>query len=583
MTRLRLLRFFAITLLPGPPTLAHGGDGRGFVRVEGTQLMEGQQPFYFVGANLHVMHGPVARPDAAETIAQAAADGLRVGRIWALGEGPVDAPAWKARDFLFRAGPTGWREEAYAHLDWVIASASKHDLRLIVVLSNRWKDYGGIPMYLRWAGYRDVEAYGYSDRFFADKRVRAWYWEHVRRIVTRVNSITGVPYRNDPTIMTWELQNELGGTPEAAPQRRAWFTEMAARIRQLDPNHLVVPGLIGYSLQIERDNWITMCQLPAVSYCDQHIYPRSDLRSRSLGGMRRYIDDRVQLAHYVVRKPLIFGEFGFSAHDLSRAARARWHRQFLQRLFYDGASGGLVWIYQPTMPWKRAFGILTDKPRDERLRRALAAVARRVSSGGVKPRNPIITAARGREPIAPTHVLMREYRGIHGRWLRRQGVFTLALPVDHFYRAWFENAGSWDGGTLVHAYGRRTGWMEYRFAGPAFVPQRLQIRARLSSEFPGSSAPKDGYSEVVVYVDNHRLAQHRVSPDNGRGSWIAITITDSEVLRSLRRGVHRLRFAVEPGPLANGVAIYGREAPINREPVVDPGPLQLRAYPAGPG
>ena len=37
-------------------------------------------------------------------------------------------------------------------LDAVVAEAGRLGLRLIVTLSNNWGDYGGIPMYLAWAG-----------------------------------------------------------------------------------------------------------------------------------------------------------------------------------------------------------------------------------------------------------------------------------------------------------------------------------------------------------------------------------------------------------------------------------------------
>jgi mannan endo-1,4-beta-mannosidase len=538
--------------------------------------MEGDKPFYFVGANLNVMHGPIPRGRAAETIAAAAADGLRVGRIWALGEGLRRAPTWKRKHFLFRAGPERWQEQAYLQLDRVIAEAGKRGLRLLVTLSNRWKDYGGIPMYLRWAGHEDPEAYGYSDRFFTDPRCRRWFAEHVRRIVGRTNSVTGVPYRDDPTILAWELQNEMSGTPEAAAARRSWVAEMARTIRGIDPNHLVVPGLIGYNLQLERANWIKMCRLPEVAFCDQHIYPQEHLRSKGARNLRLYVDDRVQLAHHVVGKPIIFGEFGF-ADEGSQAARGRRHRGFLERLFYDGGNGALVWIYQPKLPWKRKFGVLVDRRRYRPLRRQLGLVARRLTRRPVVGRNPALGPARGEDPIAPTHAMMTRRRRPHRTWRGRQQR-TLLVPVDRFFRAWFEEAGSWDGGILVHAYGRRTGWFEYRFTGPGFTAARLELALRLSSEYPSSSAPKHGTSAVTVRLDGQVVARLVVIPDDGIGSWQRVTVTDAALLRRLARGVHTLRLEVPEGPQANGVAVFGRETPLNREPVEDPGPIRVVAH-----
>ncbi|MCC6749666.1 MAG: cellulase family glycosylhydrolase [Deltaproteobacteria bacterium] len=541
--------------------------------------MIGERPFYFVGANLNVMHQVEARQRYAATISAAAADGLTVGRVWALGEGLPEDPDWKARDYLFRTGPTGWREEAFVQLDRVVAEAGKKGLRLVVTLSNRWSDYGGIPMYLRWAGHQDVEAYGYSDRFFEDARCRAWFKEHLRRVVGRRNSVTGVPYRDDPTILAWELQNEMNGTPEAAGARRAWIVEMSRFVRAIDANHLVVPGLIGYNLQQDRREWIAINRLPEVAFCDQHSYPEEHLRSRGAKNLVRYVDDRVQLAHHVIGKPIVFGEFGFDG-GATAARRAAWHHRFLERIFYNGGNGALVWIYQPTLNWKRTYPVLIDDRRHGPLRRTLREWARRVQAGEVVGRNPRLGAAQGDRPLAPTHAMLRRAGAPAAGWrpvVRGARRLGLAIPAERFAVAWFEEAGSWDGGVLVHAYGRQTGWIEYRFVGPGFVPREFRIRARLSSEYPGRWGPPHGYSRVRVHLDGRPVGDLRVAPDDGEGRWYEVSVSDAALLRRLRGGVHRLRFEVPAGPEANGVAIYGAESPLNREPVEAPGPITLEA------
>jgi len=38
---------------------------------------------------------------------------------------------------------------SFAHLDRVLVAAWARRLRVIVVLANRWSDYGGFPRYLR--------------------------------------------------------------------------------------------------------------------------------------------------------------------------------------------------------------------------------------------------------------------------------------------------------------------------------------------------------------------------------------------------------------------------------------------------
>jgi mannan endo-1,4-beta-mannosidase len=589
----------ACAALGAAPAPAGAAPARPFIKVVGTRFMEGDKPFFFVGANLSVMHEPMARARAPQTIEAAARDGMRVARVWALGEGEPDAADWLKQSYLFRAGPKGWQETAFKQLDRVIAEAGKHGLRLVITLSNRWADYGGIPMYLRWAGQVDVESYGYTDRFFTDRQCRAWYLQHLKRVIGRTNSITGVPYRDDPTIMTWELQNEMHGTPEAAEARRRWVADMAREVRKLDGNHLVTPGLLGYNLLLERREWVQMNQLPEVDYCDHHVYPQESLRTKAFTNLTKYLDDRVQLAHYVVRKPIVFGEFGF----LERGAageRERFHRRFLEHLFHDGVNGAMVWIYQPNLPWKRTYGVIVEDPRHRALRRVLAEMARRAASRELRSSNPRLGVEVGDRPLAPSHVMLAQRFPPAKSWRpfsRPEGApatdapaptlparSVLEIPVERFQRAWFEEAGSWAGGILVHAYGRRTGWFEYRFVGPAFVPSRVEVRARLSSEFPGSTAPKDGFSKVQVFLDGTRLSEVRAQPDDGIGGWTSTLITDPALLRKLRGpAVHTLRFQVDEGPEANGVAIYGREARLNREPVDDPGPLQILAdRPAAP-
>jgi hypothetical protein len=67
-------------------------------------------------------------------------------------------------------------------------------------------------------------------------------------------------------------------------------------------------------------------------------------------------------------------------------------------------------------------------------------------------------------------------------------------------------------------------------------------------------------------------------PDDGMGAWYTVETTDTALLRPLARGVHVVRFQVDPGSGANGVALYGREAALNREPVEEPGPLVIVAH-----
>ena len=219
------------------------------------------------------------------------------------------------------------------------------------------------PSYLRWAGL-PTEGYGAPDRFFSDERTRGDFRAHLERLLNRVNTVTGVRYSDDPTLFAWELFNESRvDTEEGARARRAFIHEMSGYIRARDPHHLITSGVVGYASRREREEWLAVCSLPEVDYCDSHLYPQTADAVPSWAVLKDIIDDRVQLAHYVAHKPLVFGEFGFDTRAASWRGlpRAAWFARFLSQVFKDGGDGALAWIYQPYDRHPRDFGIYVDQ------------------------------------------------------------------------------------------------------------------------------------------------------------------------------------------------------------------------------
>ena len=56
-----------------------------------------------------------------------------------------------------------------------------------------------------------------------------------RKVVTRVNTITGTAYRDDPTVFCWESANE------PRPRTR-WVRGLAAHVKALAPKQLFMDG-----------------------------------------------------------------------------------------------------------------------------------------------------------------------------------------------------------------------------------------------------------------------------------------------------------------------------------------------------
>ena len=541
----------------------------GFVSVQGADFALNGKPFHFVGANLAVMHGEPARTHYEDIIAAAARDGLKVGRVWALGEGEPDAPDWAQKFDLFRAGPDGWIEGAYAQLDRVLVAARKHGVRLIIVLSNHNPDYGGALQYLRWLDIDLARTFGIEDRFYSDPRARKAFAAHVERLLSRKNSIDGTPYVDEPAILAWELMNESEvSSDEGARARREWIAWAAGLIKSRDKNHLVAPGLLGrYRFNDERDDWIAAHEIDGIDYCDAHLY------ASQRGGVRRpadldpIIDDYAQLARFVVKKPLVIGEFGFPVlENFRNAPPQKWFEHLLAQARKDGIGGALVWIYQSKADYANEYRIAVDGPDGDAVRRVLSHAAQVASQPMAL--NPRLSAARGRTPILDMHVQLEGRRTPLGSW--KDGV--LAIEPDEFARASWEDAGTWAEGPLVHVFGGRVGFFEWKFRAPPARPSAIEVRMRLSSDYPGDSAPVDGNSHVIVTIDGREVATLEAYPDDGRGRWYTVRIDEPSTIA--RPGTHTLRLEVKPGAGAHGICVYGRSG--KQGGVADAAPATVR-------
>ncbi len=353
-----------------------------FARQRGGRFFVGNKPFRFVGANVAVMYRDEDRERMPETMRQAAQMGIKVVRVWAYGEGgtgpndvkPIaDFNDWP-RNRPFRFAPGQWNEEAFVHLDRVIAEAAKNNIYVQLCLTNWWRDTGGVTQYLRWAGVADAAddsyPFGINNEkaflFYTNPETRRLYREHLEKLATRRNTVTGVAYRDDPSIFAWELMNEAQVITGRWAERRAWFAEMSALLKSLDPNHMVTPGAWGYRSATERREWLADHALPTIDYCDVHNYPRDDHDSfvNSPAALKEFIENRAAAA-FSLGKPLVLGEFGMSANGHNGASQAEWYKAFFDGNARAGAGGAMFWILTPDP--RRGYGVTYSTSRDQAL------------------------------------------------------------------------------------------------------------------------------------------------------------------------------------------------------------------------
>lgn len=341
------------------------GPGPEFVTAKDGELWLDGEPFHAAGTNNY-------RPmflDAAvvdQLMAAAADNNLPVLRAWAFNDigDPADPTTtidpqnttmyFQYWDVEASAPAFNDGENGLERLDYVVASAAEHGIKLVFPFVNNWGPYGGMDQYVLWAGGE------YHSDFFTDPTIRQWYQDWVEHLLNRVNTITGVAYKDDPTIMAWELANEprclASGRYEAGPDCTSeviteWATEMAAFVKSIDPNHLLGLGDEGWLCTGGGEgHWAYDCSqgvdgaaIAAIDDIDMvgmHLYP--DHWGASVEWSEQYILDHAALAEEV-GKPLFIGEYGWRGH----APRSLVFHQWLSAFFEAGGDVALYWIMQP--------------------------------------------------------------------------------------------------------------------------------------------------------------------------------------------------------------------------------------------
>jgi Cellulase (glycosyl hydrolase family 5) len=551
----------------------------GFVQARGNQLLLDGQPFRFLGANVSVMHGPRERAGYEAVLDAVVLDGLKVVRLWALGEQPAPGEPHHPL-YAFRIGESGWVEESFVHLDRVLLAARERGLKVIVVLANRWSDYGGIATYLRWGGLslqRDAAGEPASSAlaaFLECTSCQALYAQHVERVVGRTNSITKLAYRDDPTIMAWELINEASAVGAREEELLlAWIKHNARLVRALDARHLISAGHIGYQTSRERNVWRAVQDIPEIDFADAHFYPAHDPRVSRRAELPALLDDPIALALLDVQKPLVLGEFGFAREAYKAASERRhWFQTFVGHALSRGVSGALVWIYEPGDNPIRSHTIRSHPADDESLatRRLLNGAALRLAAA-TAPAVPEAWLAPEGRPVFTGAQHERGERKPHRDFVTRGSSTLLEIAPSGYAQLSFERAGIDVREGREVLWGAGAGYVEFRFVAPAFVPRALAIEARVSSELPGEPSGRDfrDGSDIELSLDGVTLGTVRARPDDGRGEVVRVELVDPFLLaRLFSARAHRLRLRALPSSYAGGLCIYG-SAPRAAEPATE--------------
>jgi mannan endo-1,4-beta-mannosidase len=206
----RSLLLLSVVVLALAACSGRAGVSSRFVSRVGSELRLEGKPFRFGGANnYYLMYKSPTMVD--NLLTSAATHHLRVLRMWGSldignqdGSNSIHGKAdgvyfqyWIGSEPAYNDGDDGLKR-----LDYVVHKADQLGIKLVIPFVNNWEAFGGMDQYVRWRGGK------YHDDFYTDATIRTWYKNWIAHRLNRTNSYNGVAYKDDPTIMTWELANE---------------------------------------------------------------------------------------------------------------------------------------------------------------------------------------------------------------------------------------------------------------------------------------------------------------------------------------------------------------------------------------
>jgi beta-glucosidase len=386
-----------------------GGHRDGFVTVHGTELRLAGRSYHFVGANYWqamnlASRGPGGdRQQLARELDAMCAHGITNLRIMAATEGPDTEPLRIAPALL--QAPGVYNADLLDGLDFVLQALADRDMKAIMTLGNMWHWSGGFGQYLVWAGRASSIPYPpphpagdwdeyqrFAAEFYGNARAVSYYLDHVTKIVTRVNHYTNTSYRDDPTIMAWELANEPRALSNV-DSYLAWIATTARLIKSLDRDHLVTIGSEGdtsepsYSgTEYLRDHSLSM-----IDYGTAHVWAQNwgwydplhaVTYAPAVALAKAYIDSHVART-LTLDKPIVFEEFGL-ARDLGSfspaspvTVRDRYYAEIFDHLYAiakdHAVAGANFWAYagesRPVPPfgqwWQPGNSLVGDPPHEQ--------------------------------------------------------------------------------------------------------------------------------------------------------------------------------------------------------------------------
>ena len=371
---MKLTRIYSVlTVFAAVLLLSCQAEQTSFVHVEDGKFVCEDYPSHFVGTNF--WYGAILgsegiggnRERLEAELDTLKALGMTNLRVLVGGDGPDGVPTRVTP--TLQKEPGVYNDTIFRGLDYLLAEMAERNMKAVLYINNSWEWSGGYGMYLEWAGAGKSlipAEVGYGpfmesvSHFVTNEKAKELFYNHVRHVVSRTNTVTGKPYKDDPTIFSWQIGNEprcfrSDSLGQAAFVDFMWTT--ASLIKSIDPNHMVSSGSEGrHGCETSLELFEKIHSCPDIDYMNIHIWPynwswvrENTLKTNlpvAIENTDKYIDEHVAVAARY-GKPVVLEEFGFPRDDFQFAkgtpttARDEYYRHVFGRIVESAKEGGL--------------------------------------------------------------------------------------------------------------------------------------------------------------------------------------------------------------------------------------------------
>ena len=346
-----------------------------FITVKDNNFYIGEQEYHYLGTNM--WYGPLlgmaTEPGDRERLIKEldflkanGVDNLRVmGASEATRFNNTVRPA-------FQKSPEEYNEDVFVGMDFLLTEMAKRDMKAVIYLGNFWIWSGGFSQTVGWATGEDNpnpflenstwhDFMNYSARMYRNDKAQEYYYNYIKNIVNRKNTITGIQYKDDPTIMSWQLANEP--RPGEGDEGREnfevflqWVEKSADFIKSIDANHMVSTGNEGLAgCMFDEDLFVKLNKIKNVDFVTAHLWilnwgwfdPLNAEETFPTAKQKAtdYLNKHIELCKNI-NKPLVIEEFGIPRDGHSYATEAtteyrdKYYEMIFDLIYTDAKNGG---------------------------------------------------------------------------------------------------------------------------------------------------------------------------------------------------------------------------------------------------